>query len=74
MAEFAGNPTRTSRSSRSSSSSPINLDAAYKRAGSFVESGRKYAANHPYQVILGAVGVASIGAITAYLLRNRRHH
>lgn len=43
------------------------------RASSLLNSGKDYAIQHPYQVILGAVGIAGIGALTAYLVNKSRH-
>ncbi|WP_374000083.1 hypothetical protein [Bdellovibrio bacteriovorus] len=43
------------------------------RATSLFNSGKDYAIQHPYQVILGAVGIAGIGALTAYLVNKARH-
>ncbi|AFY01885.1 hypothetical protein Bdt_2200 [Bdellovibrio bacteriovorus str. Tiberius] len=53
-------------------SSPVNFNSLYQQAGEILESGRKYAVKHPYQIILGAVSVAGVGALAAYLLK-RRH-
>lgn len=48
------------------------LEAASERAHDLFESTRQYAVRHPYQVILGAVGIAGLGALTAYLINKKQ--
>lgn len=60
------------RSPSLTSSSSLNFNSIYQQAGEILESGRKYAVKHPYQIILGAVSVAGGGALAAYLLK-RKH-
>lgn len=65
-------PTSPTHKPTITGSSPLNLNSIYQQAGELLESGRKYAVKHPYQIILGAVSVAGVGALAAYLLK-RRH-
>lgn len=65
-------PTSPTHKPTVTESSPLNFNSIYQQAGEILESGRKYAVKHPYQIILGAVSVAGVGALAAYLLK-RRH-
>ncbi|AHZ84783.1 hypothetical protein AB1A81_10295 [Bdellovibrio bacteriovorus] len=83
-AEYAGNssthygspkqrrPTTPTHKPSLAESSPLSFSNIYQQAGGILESGRKYAVKHPYQIILGAVSVAGVGALAAYILK-RRH-
>lgn len=66
MAEFVTSSKRVLNKARP------QLEAASEKAQDLFESTRQYAVRHPYQVILGAVGIAGLGALTAYLV-NRKH-
>nr|BFD67131.1 hypothetical protein HAGR004_21530 [Bdellovibrio sp. HAGR004] len=63
---YFGTPKQKNPSSAASST-------IQSRAASLYSSGKDYAIQHPYQVILGAVGIAGIGALTAYLVNKSRH-
>lgn len=68
MAQQAGRPNFAE-----TPNTQMNWHNASKKAEELFDSGRQYAAKHPYQVLLGAAGIAGLSALTVYLLRKRNH-